>query len=113
MKHTTEQHMVKCNCRSVGECTHNLFAWSSALDALVDDFAQAMKKKLRRKFMQGREGWDDPRWAKESIVERIREQIDKAQVTGYDDLGQRVHKPIDPVDVANFCAFLWNREDEG
>lgn len=62
MRHTHEQHMKQCGCRSVGECTHNSFAEFQAIDACVDDFAASMKRKLRRKILEGKSGWDDPEW---------------------------------------------------
>lgn len=94
MKHTTEQHMVKCNCRSTGECNCNMLAWKKALDACVDDFADAMKRKLCQKGMQGAYGWDDPEWTREEIMQRLRDHIKKG----------------DMVDVANFAMFAWNKE---
>ena len=90
MKHKTEDHIKPCGCRSVGECDHNRFAWAQALDALVDDFAEAMKKRLRKKFVEGKEGWDNPNWP----IEDIRKQLFACR---------------DPIDIANFAAFLWNR----
>lgn len=107
MKHTTAQHMVKCNCRSVGECTHNSFAWADALDALVDDFASAMKKKLRKKFLEGRAGWDDETWDLPHIIDRLQEHSRKLAGDGY--TMNRPVKEDDFVDVANFAAFAWNR----
>lgn len=93
MKHTTEMHEVGCGCRTSGECYCNDFAWAKALDACVDDFANQMKKKLKRKFMEGKSGWDDPRWPSEEVVYQLREHIDKG----------------DMVDVANFAMFAWNK----
>ncbi len=66
-----------------------------ALDALVDDFANHMKLKLRKKFLAGRYGWDDANWTIEDI------RSDLIQEAGNDE--------ADPVDVANYAAFLWNR----
>ncbi len=94
MKFKTEYFRVKCSCRSVGECEHNDFAWMKALNTCVDAFALEMKKKLRQKFLEGRHGWDSPDWPKDDIRRRMYEHIDKG----------------DPVDVANFAMFLWNRD---
>ena len=93
MKHTTEQHMIDCACRSAGECDHNGFAWAKALDACVDDFAWAMKQKLKKKFIEGKDGWDDPNWPIENVLDQLRAHIDKG----------------DMVDVANFAMFAWNK----
>lgn len=86
--------MVNCGCRSVGECNHNDFVSTKALTALVDDFADEMKKKLIKKFMEGYHGWDDPNWSRKEIVDRLYKHIDKG----------------DMVDVANFAMFAWNKE---
>lgn len=94
MKHTVESHMVSCGCRSVGECHHNDFAELKALDALVDDFADAMKKKLLKKMMDDKAGWDDPQWPRANILQQLRLHVDRG----------------DMVDVANFAAFAWNQE---
>lgn len=107
MKHSVEQHMDSCGCRSVGECGHNTFAWMNALNALVDDFAVAMKKKLIKKFKEGKSGWDDPEWDPDQIKDAMIEHcgvefsMTHVRVSG--------HELVDPVDVANFAAFLWNR----
>lgn len=64
------------------------------LDALVDKFAAAMKSKLRRAATEkGRGGWDDPAWSIDEIKAALLAHVDKG----------------DPVDVANFAAFWWNR----
>ena len=94
MKFQTEDFRLSCGCRSVGECDHNSFAWMEALDALVDAFAKEMKLKLHRKAMEGKFGWDDPNWSFEDL---------KSQLIKHADRG------ADPVDVANFAAFWWNR----
>lgn len=66
-----------------------------ALDELVDQFAAAMKAKLRRAGVEkGRSGWDDPKWTPEEIKAALLAHVDKG----------------DPVDVANFAAFWWNRQ---
>lgn len=60
---------------------------------LVQRFASAMAQKLllsQRKYGYT-DGWADPRWAGECREELIR-HLSKG----------------DPLDVANFCAFLWH-----
>ncbi len=90
---TVESFHKPCGCRSVGECHHNSFAGLDALDALVDAFAAEMKKKLRRKALEGRSGWDDP-----ACAEGIRAAMLEHAQRGH---GQEV-------DVANLAAMLWN-----
>jgi hypothetical protein len=65
-----------------------------ALDELVNKFADEMKRKLLAKYNEGRSGWDDERWTPGEIRSALLEHAVKG----------------DPVDVANFCAFLWNRQ---
>jgi hypothetical protein len=94
MRVTSQQFIKACGCRSVGECTHNPFVDFEALDALVDKFAAEMKRKLRRAAIEkGRSGWDDPAWHPGSIKSALLAHVEKG----------------DPVDVANFAAFWWNK----
>lgn len=90
MKHTTEQYEAAYGCQ--------LWSWSDlamkAIDACVDDFADEMKRKLRRKFMEGKSGWDDPQWPREDILRQLVQHVEKG----------------DMVDVANFAMFAWNQE---
>ena len=110
MKHSVENHFRPCGCRSVGECDHNTFAWMRALDALVDDFAQAMKEKLYKKHLEGRSGWDDPAWEtykiRDALIDHAGVRITTRGTTLLDPDAQ------DPVDIANFAAFWWNRLQE-
>lgn len=90
---TTDSFIKPCGCRSAGDCTHNAHAEFDALDALVDAFAAEMKKKLRKKALEGRGGWDDPNceeWLRASLVTHA----ERGE-------GQEV-------DVANIAAMLWN-----
>ena len=95
MRHCTEDYIPPCGCRSAGECDHGAFAWKASLDALVHDFARAMRAKLISKFMEGYSGWDDPEWSVEDIKASLLAHLEKG----------------DPVDIANFAAFWWNRLD--
>jgi len=64
------------------------------LDALVDEFAEAMKNRLGERLVQGYQGWDDPdllNWG-----DLHRECIS--------DLNRRK-----PIDAANWLLFMWNR----
>lgn len=64
---------------------------SHADNEAVDQLALAMKDKLGRAREKGRAGWDDPTECTDADLSRmLREHVDKG----------------DPVDVANFCAFL-------
>lgn len=62
-------------------------------DEAVNMFAAAMKAKLALKREQGASGWEiaEP----EMLEFRLAEQANKSH--------------IDPIDVANYAAFLWNR----
>ena len=95
---TVESFYKLCGCRSVGECNHNSFAEFDALNALVDAFADEMKKKLRRKVLEGRDGWDDQKCA-----DGIRAAMLKHAQRG----------PGQEVDVANLAAMLWNMGSNG
>lgn len=96
MRHTTEKHMQACGCRSVGECQHNDFAWQDALEALINDFADTLLKKLKQKFLEGKDGWDDPAWLRADIIRQLLEHVEKG----------------DMVDVAAFAMFAWNQEGD-
>ncbi len=102
MKFKTEDFQKSCGCRSVGECNCNTFAQQDAFNALVDAFAEQMKKKFSKKWTEGFHGWDDDDiekdgWDAETIHIRILNHLYKEQP--------------DPVDIANFAAFLWNMEN--
>lgn len=61
------------------------------LENAVDTFALKMKKKLRAKSHEGKQGWNDPYWSVQDIKKQLREHITKG----------------DPVDVANFALFWY------
>jgi hypothetical protein len=63
-------------------------------DVAIDRFCAVMKEKMAASRARGRAGWEDP-----------------AQCTTEDlSIMLRVHVGKgDPVDVANFCMMLWNR----
>lgn len=63
-------------------------------DVAVDAFATRMKEKLAKKRAEGRGGWEDKaRCSAKFLSLLLREHVQKG----------------DPVDVANFCMFLFNR----
>ena len=93
-----------CGCREA-DCPHEpLFgreydpeADKQALCALVDEFSAEMKRKLIEKVdRDGYAGWDSEEWSVDEIERCLLEHVDKG----------------DPVDVANFAAFMWNHDDE-
>jgi hypothetical protein len=94
MKVTTEDFIVSCGCRSSGECNHNTFAEQKAIDNLIDRFCTEIKQKLHRKILQGKSGWDDPDWP----IENLQEKLINHYIKG------------DPIDIAAFCAFWWNKQ---
>jgi hypothetical protein len=60
----------------------------------VQRFAEAMKDKMHKKYLEGRGGWDNPDQCSIEYLQRLlREHIDKG----------------DMVDVGNFAMMLWNR----
>ena len=60
---------------------------------MIDAFALALKAKLRQKKDEGREGWDTVYNA--SLWEGLEEAVGKD----------------DPIDIANFAAFIWWRQN--
>ena len=59
-------------------------------DAAVDALAAHMKAKLAKQRAKGYGGWDDPGCSQQRLSDMLRDHVAKG----------------DPVDVANFCAFL-------
>ena len=62
-------------------------------DAAVDALAAHMKAKLAKQRAKGYGGWDDPGCSQQRLSDMLRDHVAKG----------------DPVDVANFCAFLTAR----
>lgn len=93
MRHAKKDFISHCGCRSVGECNHNTFAEIQAMEAMVDGLTVQMKSKLKRKYLEGRSGWDDPSWTVDEIKAALVAHVEKG----------------DPVDIANFAAFWWNK----
>lgn len=96
----TDNFRSSCGCRSVGECSHGVYAEVAALDAMVDAFAAAMKKKLKTQLVKGYGGWDSP----------------DPEVQRNIEIGLSVHvvrhlrrEGDQSVDIANLAAMLWNR----
>lgn len=59
-------------------------------DAAVDALAAKMKAKLAKQRAKGYKGWDSEECSHERLTQMLRSHVEKG----------------DPVDVANFCAFL-------
>lgn len=91
---------INCGCRSVGECTHGTPYWREAypgaekraLRYLGDIFSEKMREKMYAKAGE-KAGWAEDSFTVEKIKAALVEHILKG----------------DPVDVANFAAFWWNR----
>jgi len=89
---------ANCNCREYDCCHRNSWAFIQALDLLVDSFAAEMKEKLHAKAMEGFHGWDSPDdFPTQGLVDALKEHA--------------AEESLDPVDVANFCAMIWNRQE--
>ncbi|AEA65723.1 hypothetical protein KDW40_19180 [Burkholderia cenocepacia] len=66
-------------------------------DIAVDQFAAAMREKMKRSREKGRGGWADKTLCSEkSLSQMLREHVEKG----------------DPVDVANFCMMLHHRGEK-
>jgi hypothetical protein len=93
MKFTSPKR--RCGCRSI-DCFHDngptLADDRATLTKLTIAFSAEMRAKLHAKAAN-RGGWDDPSWTVDDIKRALIEHIDRG----------------DPVDVANFAAFWWNR----
>lgn len=74
------------------------------LDKMVDEFAGEMKKRLREKSKQGWHGWDESWFDNYQVEKRIRKQVLDDCLLGR--LNETAFKRIDPIDLANYCAFL-------
>lgn len=90
-RYTTERFSKPCACREAG-CLCNVSAERQAAEAMIDEFARAIKRKfIQARTVKGRTGWDERDWSA-ACIEQMKAHCDKG----------------DPVDVALFAAFLWN-----
>jgi hypothetical protein len=64
-----------------------------ALCELVDDFATEMKKKLKKQYERGCRGWSN------ITIDTV-------------NLWDALLNNDDPIDIANYAVFIWNRKDE-
>lgn len=63
-------------------------------DTAVNNFAAAMKAKLKQKRAEGRGGWEDKVACPPGrLAQLLRDHLDKG----------------DPVDIGNFAMMLWSR----
>jgi hypothetical protein len=84
-----------CACPKADECTPSEQAELQALDTLVNNFAEAMKAQLRKKYYEGKRDWDKPVYAN-GMMDALEDRASEGKW----------------VDVANFAAMLWNFEQE-
>ena len=78
---------------------------------MVDEFAEKMKTRLRQKSRDGWKGWDEEWFHEGEISERIAKQV--VRDGAYPDLKNGQHlRRIDPIDLANYCAFLELKREE-
>ncbi len=70
----------------------------AALKTMIDYFSKSMKEKLLLKLDAGYRGWDETE-NKESIEAYLKDHVKK----GLQNKGNLV-------DIANFCAMLWNMD---
>jgi hypothetical protein len=65
-------------------------------------FSKAMRDKLAKKRSEGRSGWNyPPHNGYGTTVKRLRRMMADHVAKG------------DPIDIANFCMMIWNRENPG
>ena len=72
------------------------------LDAVVDDFARAMKTKLHRKALEGFRGWDDP-----AMYHKLRFRL--ARLTRH----WFAWNDAQEIDIANLAMMLWFQRERG
>ena len=99
MRYSTENADIPedCHCAEI-----------AALNALVDDFAAAIKAKLQEQTEDGRSGWDAPSWEPGQIRRALLEHVGLSD----QELDDVAAGDFDAVDVAAFAAFYWNRQGE-
>jgi hypothetical protein len=67
---------------------------ATKLSNLADTFGKVMHDKMLKSYREkGRRGWDDPAWTIDQIKTAMIEHIEKG----------------DPIDLAVFAAFWWNK----
>ena len=64
------------------------------INRTIDQFAEVMKEKMKEKYYEGYEGWDDIAGLEDHITHRLIEHAKRGK-------GQEV-------DMANFAMMLWN-----
>lgn len=65
-----------------------------AINRAIDQFAEAMKVKMKEKYYEGYEGWDDIAGVEGIITQKLLDHVMRGK-------GQEV-------DVANFAMMLWH-----
>ena len=70
-----------------------------ALEALAKKFQEAMFKRLKEKYGEGYQGWNDE---EHNPVERLEESFKEHLKKGFTEKNC--------IDMANFLAMIWNRK---
>jgi len=103
MKFTTEMfykgcNCVKCQCPCKTVCSDESAAEILALSALVDSFAEEMKRELFKQHARGKRGWDTDAYSEVEFKERATSSLynEPAPTTDY-------------IKVANYLALAWNK----
>jgi hypothetical protein len=79
-------------------------------DVGVERFAKAMSAKLAKKRDEGRGGWNrEPYTVQPDRGDRV-ERLG-CTVAGLRKMLREHFESGDPVDIANFCMMIWNREN--
>lgn len=60
-------------------------------DELIDDFAEALKRRLRQTAIKGKYGWEEEDWEDVCLEKMVRSAIDE-----------------DVLDTAAYAAFAWH-----
>ncbi len=99
MRISTEMMEPQCGCREA-ICEHTLsFPGLCALEKLTQIAAEAMYKKLLKKYWEGWFGWDDPKalpFLKQKLIDHV----------------QKGFSANNMVDIMNLAAMIWNMEEE-
>jgi len=74
---------------------HRTILEKDALINLINDFRDEMIEKVLELYEEDKKGWDSPNWDLEEILGEIKSQTNK--------------EDIDPVDIAIYAAFYYNK----
>lgn len=68
-----------------------------ALSDCAEDFMNSVRYRVLEKFEAGYSGWSNPIFPTNDIKLFIKNELQKEE--------------LDPIDIAAFAMFLWNRQD--